>query len=149
MHGIKLFDFNYKIVKKENIMPEDKKSLWRKILTFTVKNPISVICILTIIYCTFQAFVLGNTPWLYKTIITGIVGVWIFMFIAKHLFKLILLIIAVACIFFGYVYWNGQDKRVCEHDGGKWNEETQTCEKKNSWWKNLLNFIKEKDELTN
>ena len=126
-------------------MSEQKRNLFKRLLIAAIHNPLVTAIILVILYCLVQAFIFNNTPWLYKTIVTGIVGIWIFMFIAKHLFKLVLLVIAVACIFFGYVYWNGQDKRVCEHDGGKWNEKTQTCEEKKSWWENSFNFGKEKD----
>ncbi len=123
-------------------MAEQNNNLFKRCLSAALHNPIATIVISVILYCLFQAFILGNTPWLYKTIITGIIGIWIFMFIAKHLLKLILLIIAATCVFFGYAYWSNQDKRNCEAEGKYWNAETKICEeKKNEEAKTWLYYV--------
>lgn len=120
----------------------EKKGFIKKLLEFIINNPFNVACILAIAYCSLQAFVFNNNVFVYKTIIAGICVLWLLLFIAKHLFKLILAIIAIACIFAGYLYWSGKDKRLCEEIGGHWNAKIEKCEEKQPWWQPVLDFFK-------
>lgn len=125
-------------------MAEDEnKSFWRKLFGLVWRNPINSACIVTILYCALQAFVLGNSPAVHKSVIAVVVGIWLFLFVAEHLFKLVLLIIAAGIVFFAYLYWTGSDKRLCEENGGHWNAKIEKCEEKQPWWHKLTDFFKQ------
>ena len=121
----------------------EKKGFANKLFGLILRNPFNVICILVIAYCSLQAFVLDNNIFMHKAIMTGTCLLWLLLFIAEHLFKLVLLIIAIACIFAGYLYWTGKDKRLCEENGGYWNAKIEKCEEKQPWWQNLVDIFKQ------
>lgn len=124
-------------------MSEEKESGWfGRFLGFVFSNPVSLICLGAIVYCAVQAYVLNNSPFMYKAAMAGVVVFWLFLFIAKNMFKLVVLLLIAGGIAFGWFYFTGRDKKACEESGGFWNKNTMTCEEKVSWWKQAQKFFK-------
>ena len=121
---------------------EDNKSVFKRILGFILRNPINISCLLGIIYCSVQAFIFDNQPIMHKGILSAIVIIWGVLFVINHLFKLIMLLAVIIALIFGYNYWTGKDKRLCEENGGYWNSKKEICEEKQPWWHQILNLLK-------
>lgn len=124
-------------------MSEEKESSWLSgFLGFVFRNPISLICLGALAYCAVQAYILHHSPFMYKAVMAGIVVFWLFLFIAKNMLKLVVLLLIAAGIAYGWFYFTGQDKKTCEENGGFWNKNTMTCEEKVSWWAKAQKFFK-------
>lgn len=123
-------------------MSEEKKSTWlNRILSFTFRNPISLICLVALAYCAVQVYILHNSPFIYKAAMMGIAGFWLFVFIAKNMFKFFLFLMVIAGLAYGWFYFTGRDQKICEENGGFWNKNTMTCEEKVSFWKQTQKFF--------
>ena len=118
-------------------MSEEKKSFLRKLLGWTVRNPINVICLIVLGYCAIQIYILENDVVTHRVVMFGTVGAWIVLFLANHLLKVILLLVVVLGIAYGWFQFSNKDKIACEEQGGFWNENTLDCEKKISFWEQL------------
>lgn len=124
-------------------MSEEKEAGWgNRLLGFVFRNPISLICLGAVAYCAVQAYVLNNSPFMYKAVMAGIVVFWLFLFIAKNMLKLFVLLLLLAGIAYGWFYFTGRDQKACEEKGGFWNKNTMTCEEKVSFWKQAQKFFK-------
>lgn len=73
------------------------KPNWRRrLLISALKSPISTILILAFLYFAFQAYVLQLSPTVNKFYMFGVLFLWVFWYVAKNVFKVILLAVAVA-----------------------------------------------------
>ena len=61
----------------------------RRFVGFILRNPINILCVLALGFCVFEAYVAKNNVTMYQMIMVGIVGVWLFLFIAKSFFRII------------------------------------------------------------
>ncbi len=109
---------------------EVKKSRIKRVLWWPIKSPLTFICIVALLYFGFQAYVLDNNPAMNKLVMLAIVSAWVILFVLKHLFLLVLLVIAVGGIFYAYYQYTNRPRIECEEKGGVWVEETKTCEEK-------------------
>lgn len=124
-------------------MSEEKKSSWLSgALGFIFRNPVSLICLGGLIYCAVQAYALNNSPFMHKAAMAGIAVFWLFLFIARNMFKLLILLLVGGGIAYGWFYFSERDKKACEESGGFWNKNTMTCEEKVSWWSKAQKFFK-------
>ena len=121
---------------------ENKGGWFSRILGFVFRNPLNILLFLGLGYCAFQAFVLQNAPVLHKAAMGGIVFIWLFLFVAKNLFRIVLLLLIAAAVFYGFYYVAGHNRRACEENGGFWNANTQQCETKLSWTERLGKMLK-------
>ena len=72
-------------------MSDDNNPNWFiRLLKAMLFSPLNSLAILALLYFGFQAYVLGNSPWLNKMYMLGVVALWAFLFLAKNLLKLIL-----------------------------------------------------------
>lgn len=118
-------------------MSEKKKSFLRKLFGLVIRNPFNALCSVVTIYCVLQIYILKNDIVTHKIVMFGAVGAWIVLFLANHLLKVILLLIIIGSIAYGWFHFTNKDKIVCEEDGGFWNENTLSCEEKISLWEKL------------
>ena len=102
----------------------------RRFIGFVLRNPLNILCVLALGFCAFEAYVLQNDTTLYQMIMIGIVAVWVFVFIAKSFFRIVVLLLIAGAIACGWFYYTGRDKAACEEKGGFWNKNTMTCEEK-------------------
>lgn len=119
-------------------MTEDQKpSLLKRILFMLLKSPMSVLFGVLLLYYGFQAFVLGNNPYLNKALMVAVVILWLLWFLFKNLFKLLLLAVVIALGAYGYYHYTHLNENKCEAQGGVWNAETNSCEEKLGWWQQI------------
>ena len=118
-------------------MSEQKKSFCRKFLGLIIHNPINALCLAVAIYCALQIYILENDVITHKIVMFGTVGAWIVLFLANHLLKVVLFLIIIGGIAYGWFLFTNKDKIACEEEGGFWNENTVICEEKISLWKKL------------
>ena len=102
----------------------------RRFISFILRNPINILCVLALSFCAFEAYIAKTDVAMYKMIMFSIVAVWLFLFIAKSFFRIIVLFVIVGAIAGGWFYFMGRDKAACEEKGGFWNKNTMTCEEK-------------------
>ena len=132
---------------------EEKESFWVKFLAFCVKSPVTVFFVVALSYFAFQVYVLGNSPIVNKGIICGLLFLWAFWFLARNLFKVLLVLLFVGAIGYGYYAHTQQKIEACEASGGVWNKQTQTCEEKKTlwqqakeWWQEFIAQLEESPE---
>lgn len=117
----------------ENKEAENKPGLLKHILLSALKSPVNTILFLAFAYFGLKAYVFGDA-FMDKLIMFGILALWMFWFIAKHmLIILMLLILLGGSAYFYYEYLHQQEKE-CEASGGAWNVKTKTCEEKQGFW---------------
>lgn len=135
---------NVKLVNKGNrLMSEEKSSnVFGRIFGFVFRNPINILCLSGIGYCAVQAYMLNNAPFMHKAAMLGIVGLWLFLFIAKNMLKLFVFLLIIGGLVYGWFYLTGKDQKACEDNGGFWNKNTLTCEEKVSWWQQVGKMLK-------
>ncbi len=130
---------------EENQKPGKISALWRMI----VGSPVNVMLAVALIYFAAKVYLFNGTM-TDRLLMFGVIGTWIFWFIIKHIFALIVLLILAG----GATYWHyshlQQLKAECEQSGGSWNAETKLCEEKHSLWQEFqdkIKDLKEKAEL--
>ena len=111
------------------------KPNWRRrLLISALKSPISTILILAFLYFAFQAYVLQLSPTVNKFYMFGVLFLWVFWYVAKNVFKVILLAVAIAYGAYTYHTYSTGEIARCELSGGTWNEEIGKCEEKTGFW---------------
>ena len=121
-------------LKRRYIMSDDNNPNWFiRLLKAMLFSPLNSLAILALLYFGFQAYVLGNSPWLNKMYMLGVVALWAFLFLAKNLLKLILILLLAAILFYGYYTYSRRDITACEESGGTWNSQTEQCEAPRTW----------------
>ena len=115
------------------------KPNWRRrLLISALKSPISTILILAFLYFAFQAYVLQLSPTVNKFYMFGVLFLWVFWYVAKNVFKVILLAVAVAYGAYTYHTYSTGETARCELSGGTWNEEIGKCEEKTGFWAGVM-----------
>lgn len=106
-----------------------KTRWWGKLLKFGLKSPVNTFFIVVAGYFASQAYVFEQTVTM-KIAFFAVVGLWIFWFLAKQIF--VLLIVSGLVAGGAYLYYDYQHREIrkCEESGGYWNKETKTCEEK-------------------
>ncbi len=125
------------MTKEKNISDtlEPVKPSWsRRLIIAALRSPIGAILLLAFLYFAFQAYVLHTNPAVNKLYMLGIVFLWLFWFVAKNIFKMVLLALAIAYGAYTYHTYANRHIAECESSGRKWNEQTQTCEEKTGFW---------------
>jgi len=118
---------------------EPAKPGWRRrLLMAALRSPISTVLILGFCYFAFQAYVLNINPAVNKLYMFGVVFLWVFWFLAKNLFKIVLLAGIIAYGAYSYYTYANRHVAECEASGGVWNEQTQKCEEKTGFWAGVL-----------
>ena len=132
-------------------MSEDKnkQSKIAEGLRVLISSPVNTLLAITLLYFATKVYLFNGTM-TDKLFMLGVMGIWIFWFIIKHIFAMIILLILAG----GATYWHYSHlqelKTECEQNGGSWNAETKRCEEKHSLWQEFQNKIKdlrEKAEL--
>ena len=132
-------------------MSEDKNKQSKIVegLRVLISSPINTLLAIALLYFATKVYLFNGTM-TDKLFMLGVMGIWIFWFIIKHIFAMIILLILAG----GATYWHYSHlqelKAECEQNGGSWNTETKRCEEKHSLWQDFQNNIKdlrEKAEL--
>lgn len=111
-----------------------KPSWTRRIIIAALRSPIGAILLLAFLYFAFQAYVLHASPAMNKLYMLGIVFLWLFWFVAKNIFKVVLLAVAIAYGAYSYHTYANRHVAQCEASGGYWNKQTQKCEEETGFW---------------
>ena len=121
-------------------MQEEKKvGLWAKIGAFGLKNPIASLFALVIAYYAAKIYIFGGDTFTNKAILYALFVAWGVYFVVRHLFKVLLALIILGGIGYGIYAYSQKEIKKCEDSGGKWNEETQTCEFEETFLDKLKN----------
>lgn len=110
-----------------------KTKWWKKLLKMIIKSPVNTLFGLAVICFGAQAYMFDPTI-TNKIALFAIIGLWVFWFLAKQAFMLLItlgLLIGGASMYYTYTH---QEAKKCEEAGGYWNSNTQVCEEKRSWW---------------
>lgn len=111
-----------------------RPSWYKRIIMTVLRSPLSSIIIILFLYCGAQAFLLNINPTGNKLYMLCLVFIWIFWYVARTLFQLILLAIIIAYGVSLYHDYSTREISQCEASGGEWNEQTQRCEEKTGFW---------------
>lgn len=114
-------------------MSDEKKSNWlARAGLFFIKSPVNMIFALALAYFASKAYLFsgGLTD---KLIMFGIIGLWMFWFIAKHILILALTLVLLGGGAYWYYSYTHQAENECRENGGEWNKKTKTCEEKSGW----------------
>lgn len=124
----------------ENIPQKETTGRGRKIVMILLKSPVNLLFGLALLYYAFRIYVLGQDALFNKVTLLAIIFMWLIWYLFKNVIKLILLAFIIAFGAYGCYYYSHQDQRLCEKNGGVWNETSQTCEEKTSWWQKFKNL---------
>ena len=111
-----------------------RPSWYKRIIMTVLRSPLSSIIIILFLYCGAQAFLLNINPTGNKLYMLCLVFIWIFWYVARTLFQLILLAIIIAYGVSLYHDYSTREISQCEASGGEWNEQIQRCEEKTGFW---------------
>ncbi len=111
-----------------------RPSWHKRILMTALRSPLSTTIILLFLYCGIQAFLLNINPTGNKLYMICLIFIWIFWYVARNLFQLILLAIIIAYGVSLYHDYSTREISQCEASGGEWNEQTEQCEEKTGFW---------------
>ena len=123
-------------------MSEENKNRFGRVLGFIFRNPINILALIVILYSSFHIFILKSPDFAYKIALVCAVGIWLFLFVIRHFFKILLLVAIIGACFYGWHVLSSQDKIACEEKGGFWNKNTLTCEEKVPFMEKLEKFFK-------
>ena len=126
-------------------MSEDQKikSGWfRRFLLLAVKSPVSTALALFLAYFALKAYVFGG-GFTDEAAVFGIIGLWMFWFIARHLLLLLALVVLLGGGAWWYCSYARRAETACEESGGVWNRENKTCEEKSGFWAELQKMWRE------
>lgn len=112
---------------------ENKKSTLGKILLSVITSPINIILGAALAYFAAKVYFF-NGGFLDKVYMFGVIALWMFWFIAKHMLLLMLLLIMAGGGFYWYYTWQHQAEQACKESGGVWNKQTKICEEKTGFW---------------
>ena len=73
-----------------------------------ILNPINTLCLIVSSYCALQIYILENDVMTHKIIMFGSIGVWIVLFLANHLLKVILLLVVAGGIAYGWFHFSNK-----------------------------------------
>ena len=118
---------------------ENKTTLANRLWRLCLRSPVSVLAVVLLAYYGFLAFVLEKDPFLNKTIMLGIVFLWGVWFFLKNIIKILLIVAIIGCGAYGWYRYANMDRIKCEESGRVWNEATQTCEEKLTFWEEIQN----------
>ena len=125
----------------ENTNTEKKIGFGRKLLGLVLTSPVNTLLGLALAYFAFQAYVLDNSPLLNQTAALGVICLWVLWFVAKNIIKLLFILLLGGVAVFSYYNYINRDARLCEENGGVWNDASQTCEEKTGWMHSLQEMI--------
>lgn len=118
----------------DGLEKEDKQSpWWKRLLKAVFFSPVNFLFIVALIYFALKAY-LFDPSITNKLIVAGIVGLWMFWFIAKHMLALFLVLLLLGGGAYLYYDFSHRESKKCEASGGYWNENTKSCEAKLSLW---------------
>ena len=123
----------------ENKEAEVKLGLFKHILLVALKSPINTILFLAFSYFGLKAYVFGDAL-IDKLIMFGILALWMFWFIAKHMLMILLLILLLGGGAYFYYEYTHQQEKECEANGGEWNRDTKVCEERQGFWDYIENL---------
>lgn len=126
-------------------MSEDqkKKSGWfGRCVLFAARAPVNTAFAVFAAYFALKAYVFdgGFTD---KAAVFGIIGLWMFWFVARHMLLLFLVIVLMAGSAWWYYSYMHRAESACEENGGVWNRKTETCEEKSGFWAELEKMWRE------
>ena len=110
---------------------------FKALFGFILRNPINILAIVILGYCIVQLYVLGNTSIGIKATMFATAAIWIVLFVAKNLLKILILLVIAGGLFYVYHSYASRDKIACEESGGFWNENTLSCDEKTGFWERL------------
>ena len=113
-------------------------SIKKRILMNAIRSPLSTIMILLFACFGIQAFVLHINTTTNQFYMIILIFLWIFWYVARNIFKLILLAVAIAYGASLYHEYATREMSQCEASGGQWNEQTERCEEKTGFWASIF-----------
>jgi len=122
---------------------QDKPKWWVGVIKYCLMSPVNVLFGLALIYFSSMAYLFE--PSLTNKVITYVIlGFWIFWFLAKQIFVLMILLCLLAVGGYWYYTYAHQEASKCEDAGGYWNDNKQICEEKIPFWMKLQKMIEDK-----
>ncbi len=119
-------------------MSEEKENnKYKKIAIYCLKNIVNVILGCLTAYYALLAFVLQISPTENKIMLVGVIVLWLLWVFAKAIITLVLSIVIVLLMLYGWYYYTHYDEIVCKNNGGVWNSKEQICEEKIDIWQRL------------
>lgn len=119
-------------------MPEEntptvsaKPKWWLKLLKRCLLSPVNTMFVLVIAYLGIKVYAF-DTTFNDKIMLVGAIGLWVFWFLAKQIFTLLLILLLLGSGGYWYYTYSRQEAIKCEQSGGYWNDNTKTCEAKRS-----------------
>lgn len=116
---------------------EKKENKFKKIATFCFKNVINIIFGLLAAYYALLAFVLDIAPFENKVMLGGVIALWLLWIFAKAIITLVISIVIVLLIAYGWYHYTHYDEIVCKNNGGVWNKQEKICEEKVDLWQRI------------
>lgn len=123
----------------ENKEAENKPSLLKRIILSALKSPINTVLLVLLLYFGLKAYAFDGTL-LDKLTAFGVLALWMFWFIAKHMLMILLLILFLSGGAYFYYEYTHQQEKECEANGGEWNRKTKVCEEKQGFWSYIENL---------
>lgn len=130
-------------------------SIKKRILMSALRSPLSTIMILLFAYFGIQAFILHINTATNQIYMVILIFLWVFWYVARNIFKLILLAVVIAYGASLYHEYSTREISQCEASGGQWNEQTSQCEEKTGFWagvfkrfQDLSDYADEKTDKT-
>lgn len=112
---------------EETVEIVKKARWWVKLLKFCVKYPVNTLFTVASGYFASQAYLFDQTVTM-KVAFFAILGLWVFWFLAKQIFVLLIMLGLIGGGAYLYYEYQHREIKKCEESGGYWNKETKTCE---------------------
>ena len=103
---------------------------FKKNAIFLFKNIVNIIFACLGTYYAVLAFVLQIAPQENKLMLAGVLVLWLFCIFAKAIITLVLSLIVIILLTYGWYYYTHYEQINCKNSGGVWNEQKQICEEK-------------------
>ena len=79
--------------------------------------------------------------------LVGVSVLWLFWLFAKAIITLVLSLIVVCLLMYGWYYYTHYDEIVCKNNGGNWNKQEKICEEKVDLWQRIKDVWENKSFL--
>ena len=124
----------------EDISEKKKSSLGLRFLKRCLLSPVNTALGGAVLYFAVRVYFFDSS-FSDKALLCGAVALWIFWFLAKQIFTLLLVLVLLGGGAYTYYHYSRLEAIKCEDAGGYWNDNTKTCEAKRSLWEKIQNFF--------
>lgn len=130
----------------EDVSEKKKSSLGMRLLKRCLLSPINTVLLVAVLYFAVRVYFFESS-FSDKALLCGTVALWVFWFVAKQIFMLLVLLGLLGGGAYIYYHYSRLEAIKCEDAGGYWNDNTKTCEAKRSLWEKIQNFFAEENAV--